>query len=368
MSAMTTHDQPPEPLPDHRPGPARDRATGRHLRSVPRGEPTGERRPTRLALRDERDLLALIPYTFGFHPERSLVMMLLGRGGQPMFARVDLPTSAEEADAACAELVRAAVTNGGRRAVLVAYTDDETAAYLATDHAAEALTASGFDVVLGLRAGDGRWWRTLPELETHEGVAYDLSTHPITASGVLEGRVTHRSRRELAESLVPSDPDRVDAVADAHAELRPLPEDECGLRAEARWLETWVGERTGEAGELRDVPPADLARVVRALSDVQLRDVAWASMTRSQADAHVRLWTHVVVQCPLELLAPAAGLLAFAAWLSGHGALAWCAVERSLQSDPDHSLARLVAQALDGAMPPSTWEPLDRRSLRLLSG
>jgi hypothetical protein len=81
----------------------------------------------------------------------------------------------------------------------------------------------------------------------------------------------------------------------------------------------------------------------------------------------VRLWTDVVVQCPLERLAPAAGLLAFSAWLSGHGALAWCAIDRAFQSDPDHRLAQLVAQTLEGAMPPSTWEGLDVGSLRILS-
>ncbi len=96
--------------------------------------------------------------------------------------------------------------------------------------------------------------------------------------------------------------------------------------------------------------------------------MVWAGITRDLADQHVRLWTAVVVQCPLELLAAPASLLAFAAWLSGHGALAWCAIDRSLQSDPDHNLARLVAQALDGAMPPSAWQPIPRGSLTLLSG
>ena len=56
----------------------------------------------------------------------------------------------------------------------------------------------------------------------------------------------------------------------------------------------------------------------------------------------------------------AAGLLAFAAWLSGDGALAWCAVERCLAADPDHTLAHLVARALEQAVPPSEWSPPSR--------
>ncbi len=338
------------------------------------GETQGETHGKTLTLRDETDLLALIPYTFGFHPRDSLVMMLLGHDGRPMFARVDMPTCADEADLACDELVHAAVVNDGRRAVLVAYTDDDTAALLAAMQADDELAAAGAEVLLALRTDGRSWWRVLPASGDQEGVPYDLSTHPITASGVLEGRVTHRTRDELADSLLPTDPDRLEAVAAAHAALPRLPDDFDLLRQEARWLDDWVGQHVAAEGTqdttvpVRQRAPHEIARLVRALAEVRLRDVAWAAMTRKDAETHVRLWTDVVVQCPLELLAAPAGLLAFAAWLSGHGALAWCAVDRALQSDPDHSLARLVAQALDGAVPPSTWRPVDRRSLTLLSG
>ena len=365
---MTSHDPIPQDVPSQPTSRAR-----RHLRSVPPARAARDRRPATITLRDETDLLALIPYTFGFHPHDSLVMMLLGDAGRPMFARVDMPTSADEADAACAELVHAAVVNGGRRAVLVAYTDHGAAALLAAEQAEDELTTAGFEVLLALRTDGRRWWRVLPAAGAEEGVPYDLSTHAITASGVLEGRVTHRTRDQLAQSLLPTDPDRLEAVASAHAALPRLPEDHSRLKEEACWLDGWVALHTAadpsqeQASGARHVPPDELARVVRALGERQLRDVAWAAMDRRDAEAHVRLWTDVVVQCPLDLLAAPAGLLAFAAWLSGHGALAWCAVDRSLQSDPDHTMAHLVGQALDGAVPPSTWHPVDRRSLPLLS-
>ena len=71
----------------------------------------------------------------------------------------------------------------------------------------------------------------------------------------------------------------------------------------------------------------------------EVRDVVWCAITREEAAAHVRVWRDVVRRSPEELVAPAAGLLAFAAWLAGDGALAWCAIDRSLRSDPDHTLA-----------------------------
>jgi hypothetical protein len=72
--------------------------------------------------------------------------------------------------------------------------------------------------------------------------------------------------------------------------------------------------------------------------------------------------------CPDELVASAAGVLAFAAWLSGHGALAWCAVDRALAADPRNTLARLVADMLDAALPPARWEPFDPCALALSGG
>jgi Domain of unknown function (DUF4192) len=63
------------------------------------------------------------------------------------------------------------------------------------------------------------------------------------------------------------------------------------------------------------------------------------------------------------LRAPAATLLGFSAWLSGDGALAWCAVERALDADPGYSLASLLTQLLAGAVPPSSWQPIPQEEL-----
>jgi hypothetical protein len=53
--------------------------------------------------------------------------------------------------------------------------------------------------------------------------------------------------------------------------------------------------------------------------------------------------------------------------LQGNGALAWCAVDRARQADPDQPLAALVADALEGAVPPTAWPGMDPARLRLLS-
>ncbi len=50
-------------------------------------------------VRSEVDVLALIPYTFGFHPRDSLVMLALTAHGRPFHARIDLPTALEDTEA-----------------------------------------------------------------------------------------------------------------------------------------------------------------------------------------------------------------------------------------------------------------------------
>ena len=61
-------------------------------------------------------------------------------------------------------------------------------------------------------------------------------------------------------------------------------------------------------------------------------------------------------RAPDDLVAAPAAVLGLAAWLAGHGALAWCAVDRCPEVDPDHSLAGLVAEMLTEAVPPSAWD------------
>ena len=51
-----------------------------------------------------------------------------------------------------------------------------------------------------------------------------------------------------------------------------------------------------------------------------------------------------------------AALLAWAAWQSGDGALAWCALDRCDEVDPAYGLSALIAEALERAVPPSVWD------------
>jgi hypothetical protein len=112
----------------------------------------------------------------------------------------------------------------------------------------------------------------------------------------------------------------------------------------------------------------DAGRLLVALERIDVRDVAWAEMTRANASLHVELWRDLLRRAPDALAAAPAGLLAFAAWLDGDGALAWCAVERCQQVEPGYGLAGLLTTALANAVPPSTWRPLSPEGLTLFTG
>jgi hypothetical protein len=79
-------------------------------------------------------------------------------------------------------------------------------------------------------------------------------------------------------------------------------------------------------------------------------------VTREAAEERLPLFSALVRASPPPLVATTASVLAFLAWLSGDGALAWCALDRAAEGDPPCTLASAVAEALEQALPPDVWE------------
>ena len=75
-------------------------------------------------------------------------------------------------------------------------------------------------------------------------------------------------------------------------------------------------------------------------------------MDPEHSEMYLRLWTDLTRRARPGYVAPAASLLAFAAWQCGNGALANIALERALADDPRYSMARLLRGVLDAAVPP----------------
>jgi hypothetical protein len=317
---------------------------------------------TSFTAREPVDLLAVVPFLLGFHPEHSVVLLTFG-APETFHARVDLPSDPDEQAAVVEMLAEVLSRHRVRRAALLLYTEDSWCAATFHDAAVGRLVADGVELIDVLRVGRERF-HDAGDVDD-PGTPYDVRTHRFTAEQVLEGKVVHHDRAELAATL--DLVDRTDARAVAEEAERVAEElfgqtccEAIDLAPQARWVQQVI-RRHVSTGTAPAAP--DAARLLLLVGLVQVRDVAWAEMSRPVAPAHLELWRDLVRRCPRDLLPGAASLLAFAAWLSGHGALAWCALDRCAAVDPEYSMADCISGLLEGAVPPSAWAPIPESDL-----
>lgn len=320
------------------------------------------------------DLLAIVPFVIGFHPEDSVVMLTFGeagRTGRPQasfHARVDLPAAHEGQRQTARLLHEVAVRHGAGLVGVILYTDDTAAAEHFADLILPALLGDGIDVIDVLRVDEGRYF-SVGEPED-PGTPYDLASHAFTASQVLQGRVALESREALRATLVGHDDQEPAAIAAAATTVVDALIAAAGEGAvlstvmleHARWVQRTVRAAVGGAAELA---AADAGRMLVLVSFEALREVAWSEMSRTDARQHVELWRDLVRRAPDNLRSAAAALLGFAAWLAGDGALAWCALERCFEGDPDDQLGQHVAALVESATPPTVWSAAPAETLRI---
>lgn len=325
--------------------------------------------PLSFTARCPEDLLAMLPLTLGFVPHDSVAMLTFG-ASHPFHARVDLPTRPEDVPDLVESLLRPARSKGVRRLVLVFYTEDTASAERAWHGLRPACAAAGIQVLEVLRADGSRWFPMLDRARpgASVGFPYDVSAHPFRVESVLQGRVTHASRDDLAAVLLPW-PEGVEAVRAVlvHGERSWL--EGCRSQAtslaaailsEGAWLEDLLARHVAAGSRASD---EEVARVLHALPVRLLQDAVRAGLTREDAPEHVAFWVDVVRRTPRERLAAPAAVLAWAAWQSGDGAFAWCALDVAASQDPDHPLACEVEVLLTEAVAPTEWrEPLDWRA------
>jgi hypothetical protein len=359
-------------------------------------------KPTVIRIGEPRELLAYVPYSLGFVPRDSLVVISLrgGRGRIGLVARADVGDLFRDSSGAAlaASLAHHLEADGADRVVLVLYTDSPRSevrsgrgpAGTALARMAAALPEevirdawivgpSGYSSVgCEDEACCPAGGRPLAELESTQVSAHMVLSGNLVA-GCREDLRVHRrapapARRSAARAAGAERIRRREVVRRAQEEDEPAPLRQWAERALARWSD--LRERAALG---RELPSTDLGRQLAALEHAALRDAMMlclameidprAADVESALDAvfslggsppdSVRL-THArevleatVAHVPQRRAAPALAFLAWLAWWEGDGARAGVLVDQALEADPGYRLGLLLDDVLGAGIPPS---------------
>ncbi|WP_306204842.1 DUF4192 domain-containing protein [Actinoplanes sp. RD1] len=324
---------------------------------------------TSLSVSSPSELLSLVPYLVGFHPEHSLVVVAVYDHRLGFTTRIDLP---ERESWVILRHLAATVAQHRPDGVLIIGYGRSTPVTAAVKRLEAAFARVRLPVLDELRVDNGRYWSLLcddPGCCPAEGLPCPPPDSVLAAEATLAGAVALPSRKDLVASLAPLS--GAARVAMDRAEVRALarllrqscsavdeePHDSDPERARRfdefllRTGRTAVREaeqsyRTG--GRLSD---DEVAWLVFVLEHAGVRDYAW---TRTGVDEwQLAFWSDITRRTSPAHVAAPAGLLAFVAWRANQGALASVAVARALSADPDYPMARIMHNVLALAIPPA---------------
>ncbi|WP_409331555.1 DUF4192 domain-containing protein [Trujillonella humicola] len=323
------------------------------------------RLPVRVS--DPGEVVAALPTLLGFVPDESVVLVALDGGGRvALTVRTDLPAGPRAVPAArdlAGRVVRAEPASV--LLVVVSEAPDDAAALpgapgvvvpglphrAVVHHVVLALSGVDVPVCDVLLVRSGRWWSydcPQPCCAPGAGTPLPGGVSPVAVAAIAAGVVIAPDRAALGARIAPAPGPDAEVLAAAAGQV-------AGPAAGAGpgWAAVTEALELCRPGTTAAVPDPQLAAVLWALTDLELRDRALGFALGADAPAAEVLWTECTRRAPSPLDAAPAALLAVSAWLRGDGAMANLALERALTSSPGYRLAVLLAGALDGCLPPA---------------
>lgn len=303
--------------------------------------------PVRLSVSSRTDLLGMIPYTMGFHPERSIVAVGLEHGRVGWIFRADLDTPAE----ALSEPILAAAldTTASPQVVFVGYGPADVAETIRQLH--HDLTAEGIAVVDLLRVDGGRFYclscLSCPEVA---GMPFDPRETVFAAKATVAGLVALPDRDAVLAQVAP-DLTAHEVIEAALARLAAAGHTP-NLARDSVIIDQAMKAARGGARMDDDA----VARLALLLQHLPLRDHAWQA-----TDGYLwqrELWLDLTRRVPEPLVTPIACLAAWAAWRGGDSVLAGAALGRAYAVDPHYGLAELIGDLLASRRRPDRLVPV----------
>ena len=299
---------------------------------------------------DAGDLIATIPHTLGFHPERSLVVIGLAPGTHHLIdvtARADLSIPADR-PAVIARLLAVLAQQPITEVALIVIDSDGSPGTLPHRdlivECSQQFRRAGVAVVQQLWAptttGPGHWH--CYEHGDCGGEIPDPRFTAVAVAAVRAGLVTFPTREDLAATLAPEPDDVLARRADLIASQPDADDDETS-QDRLRLVEAAVDQAM--AGML---PKSDheFVRLACALSDYTVRDTLLDLPDTERRLAAERLWTCLLRGTPCPERAEPAVMLAFSAYVRGDGVVAALALDHARAANRDHLLTQLLGRAL----------------------
>lgn len=291
----------------------------------------------RLTIQTLDDLVAMVPFLLGFHPQESLVVVVMDDDGIQLTGRIDL-TDAAEPDRLADLVGRLAHRFGTAEQWFLAFSSDTEIAWRVLHECA--------DLVGALRLGrllqvDDRSWRA----DHRHGESGWVGPNSVAARAAALGMSARASRTDLTAQIAGPD--------DAEVAVLLAEFDEAQIWAHS--LGDAERRRTAVRLTRKASQQRDLVRLAVLVSDPQTQVAVLRTLNRDNAAAAVACWTAVVAHSLTPYLVGPLGLLGLASWLTGDGATQNVCLERLDQLQPLAPLAALLDWINQKVLPPSAW-------------
>lgn len=305
-----------------------------------------------LSVQNNDQAVAVIPHLLGFEPRESLVVVPV-EGRNPPLARIDLPTTPDEAREVIATVAETYSSHqwGRVSALIVCFSDNPPATEPFSRELQTELEANRVTVIRRLAAGEADWIDfTTGTRGTRTAEARTL----FDAEAAFAGRATPvGSREELAASFAGDEA----LIAEALSASR-VSRDESTRELERSYCHAVVEQFHCDHERLQ---LGDAARLLVNLEIDPELFIRFAGVIRtSNAPQWLPLWKDLTAHAPDEVRAEPACLAALAAWCAGDGASAWSALDRipAVTSESIAPIARLLRESLRTAAHPKTWDTI----------